>query len=148
MVPYMMKWIAIFTQRRIIIDCLPKWYFYYAAFRGLQNLERERRCVFAPLEKVIRRIAPRPLLMIHGSADNYIKPEMAESLFKMARAPKEFWLVDGAKHNQAITLAESEYKRRLLAFFFEHLADKKTTPFHAAPSANGIVKKKERETIR
>ena len=62
MVPYMIKWIAIFTQRRVIANCLPTWYFYYAAFRGLQNLERQRHCKFPSLERLIRRIAPRPLL--------------------------------------------------------------------------------------
>lgn len=128
MVPYMVKWIAIFTQRRIIVDCLPIWYFRYAAFRGLQNLERERQCVFPNLEKVIRGIAPRPLLMIHGSADNYIKPEMAQALFRMAGPPKEFWLVEGAKHNQSITQAGADYKRRIRTFFDQHLADKKKLP--------------------
>jgi len=132
MVPYMMKWVAIFTNRRIIIDCLPKWYFRYAAFRGLQNLERERHCVFPSLERVIRRVAPRPLFMIHGSADNYIKPEMAQALFRMAGTPKEFWLVDGAKHNQSIIQAGDEYKKRLLAFFDKHLAEKKIDPARPA----------------
>ncbi|HWY85681.1 MAG TPA: alpha/beta hydrolase, partial [Gemmataceae bacterium] len=97
----------------------------YAAFRGLQNLERQRRCVFPSLEKVIRRLAPRPLLMIHGSADNYIKPEMAQTLFRMAGPPKDFWLVDGAKHNQSITQAGDEYKKRVLDFFDQHLGVKK-----------------------
>jgi alpha-beta hydrolase superfamily lysophospholipase len=127
MIPYMMKWIAIFTHRRVIIDCLPVWYFHYAAYRGLQNLQRERHCVFPNLEKMIRRIAPRPLLMIHGSADTYIKPEMAQALFNLAGKPKEFWLVEGAKHNQSISTAGDEYKRRVLAFFDEHLAKKKQT---------------------
>lgn len=121
MIPYMMKWVAIFTNRIVIVHCLPRWYFRYAAYRGLQNLERTRHCVFASLEKVIRKLAPRPLLMIQGSADNYIKPEMGRALFKMARKPKEFWLVDGAKHNQAINHAADEYKRRVRAFFDTHL---------------------------
>jgi alpha-beta hydrolase superfamily lysophospholipase len=123
MVPYMMKWVAIFTNKRIIIDWLPKWYFYYAAFRGLQNMERERHCCFPSLERVIHRIAPRPMLMVHGSADTYIKPEMAQKLFGKARKPKEFWLVDGAKHNQSIVQAEADYKKRILGFFDQHLGE-------------------------
>src|SRR5262249_2422319 len=122
MIPYMRKWVAIFTHRRLIIEFLPTWYYRYAAFRGLRNLERERKCQFPSLEKVIQRISPRPLLMIHGSADNYIKPEMAEALFQRAGQPKEFWLVEGAKHNQSLTQAGDEYKKRILAFFDEHLA--------------------------
>jgi fermentation-respiration switch protein FrsA (DUF1100 family) len=60
--------------------------------------------------------------MIHGGADNYIKPDMARALFELAGSPKEFWLVDKAKHNQSIHLAADEYKRRTLAFFDQHLA--------------------------
>jgi fermentation-respiration switch protein FrsA (DUF1100 family) len=64
----------------------------------------------------------RPLLMIHGGADTYIKPEMARALYELAPGPKEFWLVEGAKHNQALQLAPEEYHQRVLAFFNRHLA--------------------------
>ena len=67
------------------------------------------------------KLAPRPLLMIHGGADNYIKPDMARALFELARAPKDFWLVASAKHNQSFQVAADEYKSRVLAFFDQHL---------------------------
>ena len=67
-----------------------------------------------------------PLLMIHGEYDNYIKPPMARALFDKARAPKEFWLVPGAKHNQALQVAGEEYRRRVLDFFERHLAEEAT----------------------
>jgi len=60
--------------------------------------------------------------MIHGGADKYIRPEMAQELFAKAGQPKELWIVDGAKHNQALNVANGEYKRRVCAFFDEHLA--------------------------
>ena len=60
----------------------------------------------AVLEKAIRRFA-RPLFMIHGEDDNYIKPEMARSLLKHARGPHSFWLVPGAKHNQALQIGRA-----------------------------------------
>ena len=56
-------------------------------------------------------------LMIHGGGDTYIKPEMAQALFDRAGKPKEFWLVEGAKHNQALHVAGDEYQRRVLEFF-------------------------------
>jgi len=59
--------------------------------------------------------------MIHGSADNYIKPDMARTLFDMAGKPKEVWLVDGAKHNQSMNQAGEEYKHRVQTFFDQHL---------------------------
>jgi fermentation-respiration switch protein FrsA (DUF1100 family) len=60
--------------------------------------------------------------MIHGGADTYIKPVMARALFAYARPPKELWVVEGAKHNQAPNAAGDEYRRRVLAFFDRHLA--------------------------
>ena len=60
--------------------------------------------------------------MIHGGGDTYIKPDMARALFDCAGEPKEFWLVEKAKHNQALHVAGDEYRRRVLAFFDQHLA--------------------------
>ncbi len=111
MVPYMMKWVAIFTNSRIIVHWLPTWYFLLSRLSGPAIFGKASgTAVFPTLERVIRRIAPRPLLMIHGSADNYIKPEMGRKLFGKAGQPKEFWLVEGAKHNQAITSAPRNTK--------------------------------------
>jgi hypothetical protein len=62
---------------------------------------------------------------------------MARALFERARPPKEFWLVEGAKHNQAIQVAGEAYHQRVLAFFQDHLARK------GKPRANGQVVKKE-----
>jgi pimeloyl-ACP methyl ester carboxylesterase len=122
MVPYMQKWILIYCRSVTIAKRVPLWYFRRAAHMALDRIEKERGCYFPHLEDVIDRLAPRPLLMIHGRGDNYIKPDMARALFARAREPKEFWLVEGAKHNQAFHVAHDEYKHRVLAFFDEHLA--------------------------
>ncbi len=47
---------------------------------------------------------------------------MARALFALAGPPKEFWLVEKAKHNQAMHVANGEYRRRVLEFFDKHLA--------------------------
>lgn len=122
MVPYMRKWIAIYSNRFLIQKLLPNWYYALFAHIGLRQVERQRGVRFPHLEWVIGRLAPRPLLMIHGGADTYIKPEMAVALFERARSPKAFWLVEGAKHNQAYYLAGEEYRRRVLEFFQTYLA--------------------------
>jgi hypothetical protein len=61
--------------------------------------------------------------MIHGLADTYIKAEMTNRLFAFARQPKELWLVENAKHNQALQVAGEDYRRRVLCFFETHLAE-------------------------
>jgi hypothetical protein len=60
--------------------------------------------------------------MIHGGADTYIKPDMARTLYRLARQPKELWVVEGARHNQAFHDANEEYRQRVLNFFHFHLA--------------------------
>jgi uncharacterized protein len=97
LVPYMRQWFRIYNSN-------------YAVHR------------FVHLEPLVGRLGSRPLLMIHGGGDTYIKPEMAQALFAQVRGPKEYWLVEDAKHNQALHLAGGEYERRVRAFFDAHLA--------------------------
>ena len=134
-VPYMRKWIGIYNKHlqdpgaaAVVVlrdrgpDCVGR-------------LARKQGFRLPDLEKVMARLAPRPLLMIHGGGDTYIKPPMAEALYRLAREPKELWMVDGAKHNQALHIAGDEYRRRTLEFFCKHLAS-------PAPDRNGNAEKK------
>jgi len=123
MVPYMQKWISTYARSHWIAGRLPMWYYRYASKLSLKQTSSERHCSFPRLEGRIDRLAPRPLLMIHGDADTYIKPAMAQVLFDRASAPKELWMVAGARHNQAFQLAGDAYKDRLLEFFDRHLAE-------------------------
>jgi dipeptidyl aminopeptidase/acylaminoacyl peptidase len=132
MIPYMTQWVTIYTKRRIA-SMLPKWYFRYLAKMAMRQIESERRVHYPSLARVLGKLSPRPLLMIHGGADSYIKPDMARTLFDSAGPPKELWIVDNAKHNQAFHLEGDEYKRRVRAFFDEHLAS-------AGDAAKGTIK--------
>ena len=112
---------------------IPHWYYVYAAHLGIRRISKLRNVNYPEFEAVLHRLAPRPWLMIHGGADNYIKPDMARELLSYAGEPKEFWLVDKAKHNQCINLAAEEYKKRVLEFFDQHLATTLVPPAAAAP---------------
>src|SRR5262249_19791961 len=122
MVPYMKKYIFIYSKKPWVVKRLPGWYFEFAAHVGRKRMGRERHCAFPYLESMLKRLSPRPLLMIHGRGDTYIRPEMAEALFRRVREPKELWLVDDAKHNQAFHVAQEAYKERVLSFFDKYLA--------------------------
>jgi len=63
-----------------------------------------------------------PILFIQGEKDSYIPVEQAVELHKLARGPKELWVVEGAKHNQSVLTAPHEYARRLINFYNQHLA--------------------------
>jgi pimeloyl-ACP methyl ester carboxylesterase len=137
MVPYMRKWVTIVSNRYWLQRLLPTWYYGLLAHAGLRRIRRERGCRFPHLERALPRLAGRPLLMIHGGADTYIKPEMAQALFALAKGPKEFWLVDGAKHNQALHVAGEKYRKRVLEFFQAHLAGEATGDRQLAASGYG-----------
>jgi len=122
MVPYMRKWVGIYSRRHFLRAYVPSWFYGLIGRAGLRRIGRARHCRFPHLERAIARLAPRPLLMIHGANDTYIKPDMARALFDLAGEPKEFWLVEGAKHNQALNVANGEYQRRVLEFFVKHLS--------------------------
>jgi dipeptidyl aminopeptidase/acylaminoacyl peptidase len=84
----------------------------YAAVRHSGLLDPE----LAP-ERLIGRIAPRPLLLIGGTLDTEIPPAMVQQLFAAAHDPKTLWIVPSAQHGEYAAAAPAEYRRRVLAFF-------------------------------
>ena len=60
-----------------------------------RGFQREEVC---PLDAV-DQIAPRPLLVIHGTGDRRISVEQVGRLFAAAESPKTLWLVEGATHS-------------------------------------------------
>ena len=67
--------------------------------------------------RAVPRIAPRPLLLIHGDADTLIPDADSKALFAAAGEPKDFWSAPGSSHVQAFRDHPDEYRRRVLAFF-------------------------------
>jgi fermentation-respiration switch protein FrsA (DUF1100 family) len=121
MVPFMRKWVGIYSNRKWLQN-MPEWIYKVFAQAAFRRIEKLRRCRLSHLEHAIPQLTPRRLLMIHGGADKYITPDMAQRLFRLASEPKSFWLVKGAKHNQALQVAGEEYQERVLAFFGAYLA--------------------------
>jgi predicted alpha/beta hydrolase len=141
-VPYMRQWYRLYNHRHTIQGILPSWYYGMIGRVGLHQIERKRNCRFPQLERAVPRLSPRPWLLIHGEGDAYIKPMMAQSLFDHAREPREFWLVPGAKHNQALQVAASEYRHRVLDFFEKNLLGRESRaespePERSRPRAHG-----------
>jgi fermentation-respiration switch protein FrsA (DUF1100 family) len=70
---------------------------------------------------VVARLAPRPVLLIHGSADQYVPPSDQDQLEVAARAVPnaqvDFWRVPGAGHAQSYRTGPTEYVVRVVTFF-------------------------------
>lgn len=58
-----------------------------------------------------------PLLVVHGSNDGTIKPELGRKLFEAAKEPKAFVLVEGGSHFNTNSLGQPEYRRALAQLF-------------------------------
>lgn len=139
LVPYMKQWFRIYNSHYAIQGLIPMWFYGLIGLAGIRRTQRKRGCRFPHLERDLPLLAPRPLLMIHGLADTYIKTEMATRLFAFAREPKELWLVGDAKHNQALQVAGEAYRQRVLRFFETHLAQKKIAPDDKSNAVNGTA---------
>ncbi len=65
----------------------------------------------------IGKIAPRPVLIMHGAADIDAPVAEAHELYRVAREPKELWIVPGAAHRKIEEVAREEYQKRVVEFF-------------------------------
>jgi uncharacterized protein len=72
----------------------------------------------------IGRIAA-PKLFIQGDHDEVIQPRLAQSLYAKASAPKEFWVVEGAAHNDIVETAGTGYRLKLEQFYRKLAADER-----------------------
>jgi pimeloyl-ACP methyl ester carboxylesterase len=120
-VPYMRYWYSIYNAQYSLHGLLNAWYYGRIALVSMRKNGRARGVRYLHVESAMRRFR-RPLLMIHGGGDTYIKVDMAKALFEYAKPPKELWIVPEAKHNQAPVVAPEEYRRRVVEFFERHLA--------------------------
>jgi len=99
---------------------------------------RLRMEAFDPIE-VIDRIAPRPLLLMHGVEDEIIPVVSAHTLFARAGEPKELWLMDGLQHCRALEEAYDDFQNRMRAFFDQWLLPASPATDKGTAHANGQI---------
>ncbi|MBI4397129.1 MAG: alpha/beta hydrolase [Elusimicrobia bacterium] len=69
----------------------------------------------------IALISPRPVFIIHGTADRIIPVKMAHRLFARAKDPRKLRLIEGGDHLQYRRAAGGTYEDEIEAFFREAL---------------------------
>lgn len=84
---------------------------------GTARLRLSGRQAWPDPVDVVERIAPRPLLLIHGGADTLIPPSESEALYARAGQPKELWVEPGVPHASVATMAGPLYHARINRFF-------------------------------
>lgn len=58
-----------------------------------------------------------PTLVVHGSDDHFIHPELGHALFERAASPKRFVLVQGGTHHDTHALGRAQYREALQDLF-------------------------------
>lgn len=71
---------------------------------------------FSPL-KTLEKIAPIPLLVIHGDDDAIVPFYYGKKIFEKATGPKWFWHIKGGKHIGSMSFQNGLYRKKLLKFF-------------------------------
>lgn len=75
--------------------------------------------VLRPIDRVGSIDAPK--LFMAGTEDRHTRFEEATAIYDAAKAPKEFWAIEGASHVDLHVFVGAEYERRVLAFFDTNL---------------------------
>ena len=73
----------------------------------------------------IKKIAPRPILIISGELDTLTPACDARDLFLEARHTKQLWLVPGANHTSCAQISGVSYQKRLTEFYENNLGSQK-----------------------
>jgi fermentation-respiration switch protein FrsA (DUF1100 family) len=75
---------------------------------------------WAPKDAVMK-LAPVPLLIIHGSKDQVVPVAQGRQLFETAGKPKTMIEVNGGGHGDSLTLNDGAYRKKVLAWLVEQV---------------------------
>ena len=82
----------------------------------------------------VRKVATigSPLLVVHGTDDQLIRPTLGRRLYEAARGPKAFVLVEGGSHYDTYLRGHDQYQQALQALFGWPAAAPSRAPAHHA----------------
>src|SRR5204863_1217124 len=73
-------------------------------------------CDIAPRDE-IKRISPRPILLIQDGDDRLCPPAETRELLAAASDPNQLWRVPGADHIQAMETDPAGFEKQVIGFF-------------------------------
>lgn len=118
---FMQRWAYIFARVRFVYENHPPVFWRFLRWTMMHLAAREFRCRFPSVRKVIRRMAPRPVLFVHGQRDSYLPVEQSRRLYALAGQPKHLWIAPDARHNEAAVRHPERYAHLTTSFFDRYL---------------------------
>ena len=99
--------------------------FFFTIFHRLCRLWLNYRVGNVPSKKcqalhTISRIAPRPIFLMHGTADEVVPVEHSQTLFDLAHEPKELWVAPDGFHCGLYDMFPKEFRERVVNFIRRH----------------------------
>ena len=67
--------------------------------------------------RALATLSPRPVMIIHGNADELFPLYHAEKMYNMAGEPKTLWVIEGMGHSNPVLANEALYKKKVVTFF-------------------------------
>lgn len=114
---FVMRWARLYLPPWAMA-IIPMWHFRITLRMVRWTSELCRRVQYAIAERQLWRLRGRPVLLIAGSRDNYVQPEVVRKIAARIDSPLcRVWEVPDAKHNQARETAPDEYDRQVVEFF-------------------------------
>lgn len=121
------------TSRPALVPAIVQdWALWLAEKR--KGFDRNQVC---PVD-VVDQIAPRPLLVIHGTSDERILESQVRRLFAAAGQPKDLWLVPGATHASIRNQVLDGLTPQVVAFLDKTLAPKAAGGRWLGPTAEPL----------
>lgn len=75
----------------------------------------------------VPKIAPTPLLLMHGKNDAIVPWTMSNDLYRAAREPKQIWIAEGMDHTQVWAEMKNDARTRFVSFVESSFSDSAAT---------------------
>lgn len=86
----------------------------------------------------VAKIAPRPILFIHGEKDSLVDPRDAQLLYNAAQEPKELWLLPNVDHCGVYFADRRAYVKKVVDFFDLYLKNMPRLQLVEPPEAEDL----------
>lgn len=113
---FVARWAELYVPRWGL-RLIPKWHLRSTMVLVRWISQWKRGAAYVVLEKSLQRLAGRPVLLISGTADTYVRPAISHELARRIGPSCRVWVVKSAKHNMARTTNPEEYDRQIVSFF-------------------------------
>jgi len=126
------RWASLYVPDWLL-RVVPDWHVRVTCLMIRWYSQLKRRMRYLVIEKGVRRLKSRSILLISGSRDSYVPVAVAQQLQKCIGDHCQLWVVAGAKHNRARMTEPEAYDQQICGVFGHMVADAKVPQADTSP---------------